>query len=1019
MLTTVAQLYEAASDPRPSGYSFRIEGTVWWRRALEGRLVLADSTGAAALRLRIDGSLPRPGQRILLEGHGTVTRHGADLQLGAVGPIVDNDGEHAMTEKSGTVYLREGMNAFHLEWFNSLGDFGLALEYEGPGLERQPVPASALFQPTGAGAEPESGVAYRAYEGTWDSLPQFDGLVAVGTGVVPALGLSAMSRAENTALVFTGQLNVPRAGFYTFHLRSDDGSRWSVGGTTVSLTVVGEEGMPDPVPVAIGQTWNGDAPGVWAVLEGHVSSVKHGSTGTTLELGRGPARVRVEMGDGSEVPPGELVNCRVRVRGLCQPAFTAERERVPGLVLVPDSTQLDRVDPRPVAAAMEIELPGDGLPVLETAAEVHRLKREEAERGYPACVCGVVTSVLPEDQAFTLQDATRGIYVVDVSSRRSRPPRVGEFLAVEGITDPSLFAPIINARVVRSLGLGQMPAPVVPTWDQLMNGSLDAQFVEMQGIVTATRSNGVSLLTREGVIAIELRVPGMPADGLASVENALVRIRGCMLAFWDYVTHQVRMGEVRIYDAELSVDQPPPADLFDAPTKTLAELLQFDPQAGAFQRVKVSGQIVHVRDREHFMMQGDHGLRFLLTKSHQFAPGDEVEVVGFPELFGGSSPILREAVARTSGRASLPRPVLLAPEELGNAAHDSTLVQVEGLLTGARRSASELILEIQTGVRSFAARLQSADGALETLPAGTRLELRGVYASHSSTRQLRGEVAGFDLLVNSPADIRVLAKPPWWTLRHLLIIVGLLVCGLAVAILWVTQLRRQVEQRGAELAVQIKEREHAESQRTLEQERARIARDLHDELGSGITEISMLAARAKTVVASEERRGHYLDEAWSRARQMVTALDEIVWAMDPHHDSLASLVSYFSLYADRFLGLAGIAWRLEGPHEAADQVLDSHRRHQLFLVFKEALNNIVRHSGASEVRLHIDVNPGEMSLDLRDNGSGLPAGTDPGSISGIANMRLRIEKLGGRCEVGSAPGRGTNVRVILPWKRSA
>ena len=70
---------------------------------------------------------------------------------------------------------------------------------------------------------------------------------------------------------------------------------------------------------------------------------------------------------------------------------------------------------------------------------------------------------------------------------------------------------------------------------------------------------------------------------------------------------------------------------------------------------------------------------------------------------------------------------------------------------------------------------------------------------------------------------------------------------------------------------------------------------------------------------------------------MVTALDEIVWAMNPAHDSLASLVSYFCLYADRFLGLANITWRLEGPTGPADQVVDSRHRHQLFLAFKEAL----------------------------------------------------------------------------------
>ena len=108
----------------------------------------------------------------------------------------------------------------------------------------------------------------------------------------------------------------------------------------------------------------------------------------------------------------------------------------------------------------------------------------------------------------------------------------------------------------------------------------------------------------------------------------------------------------------------------------------------------------------------------------------------------------------------------------------------------------------------------------------------------------------------------------------------------------------------------------------------------------------------------------------NQARQMVTALDEIVWAMNPTHDSLASMISYFSLYAERFLGLANIAWRLEGPFKLDDHVVDSRHRHQLFLAFKEALTNIVRHSGATEVLLEIQVEKERVCLTVTDNGRG-------------------------------------------------
>jgi signal transduction histidine kinase len=136
--------------------------------------------------------------------------------------------------------------------------------------------------------------------------------------------------------------------------------------------------------------------------------------------------------------------------------------------------------------------------------------------------------------------------------------------------------------------------------------------------------------------------------------------------------------------------------------------------------------------------------------------------------------------------------------------------------------------------------------------------------------------------------------------------------------------------------------------------------------------------------------------------------------MNPRHDSLASLVSYFCLYADRFLGLANIAWHLEGAPVPDDFVVDSRHRHQLFLAFKEGLTNVVRHSGAREVRLGIALEAGQVKLSITDNGRGLPASLRTEEMDGVANMRARLEKLGGGFEIASEPGRGTTVRFFLP-----
>ena len=234
---------------------------------------------------------------------------------------------------------------------------------------------------------------------------------------------------------------------------------------------------------------------------------------------------------------------------------------------------------------------------------------------------------------------------------------------------------------------------------------------------------------------------------------------------------------------------------------------------------------------------------------------------------------------------------MLKAADLMRSDNDSTRVRVEGILVSLRAAGPEQVLEMQSDMRSFTARLKAGEESMPSLPPGSRLELTGVYAGRGGHPGGLQDVVSFELFLRSPADIRVLARPPWWTLKRLLISLGALACLLAVFALWVTQLRRQVDQRTAELGAQIRARERVEHQRALEQERTRIAQDLHDELGSGITEVSMLAARAKSVVASDEQRNRYLEQVGDKAREMVTALDEIVWAMNPRHDSLAALVS--------------------------------------------------------------------------------------------------------------------------------
>lgn len=217
------------------------------------------------------------------------------------------------------------------------------------------------------------------------------------------------------------------------------------------------------------------------------------------------------------------------------------------------------------------------------------------------------------------------------------------------------------------------------------------------------------------------------------------------------------------------------------------------------------------------------------------------------------------------------------------------------------------------------------------------------------------------------------------------------------------------ERRRARRRLEIVERQQA-----LERERVRVARDLHDDLGAGLTEIGLLGALARRTNAAPERVQEHLSHITDKAREMVTSLDEIVWSLNPKNDSLASLSRYFCEYAQQFLQLTPIRCRMEVAEDLPDCGLTSEQRHHLLLAFKEALTNVVRHAQAAEVRLGIAVADGTLIVTVKDDGQGLKPAAEAEGIGGLANLSRRLDQIHGRCELQGEPGRGTTVRLILP-----
>ena len=207
-------------------------------------------------------------------------------------------------------------------------------------------------------------------------------------------------------------------------------------------------------------------------------------------------------------------------------------------------------------------------------------------------------------------------------------------------------------------------------------------------------------------------------------------------------------------------------------------------------------------------------------------------------------------------------------------------------------------------------------------------------------------------------------------------------------------------------------------QSALERERGRIAKDIHDDLGSSLTRIMLLGTRAEQDLAENKEVRAHLRKIVDYSRASVQAMDEIVWAINPENDTLDGLASYLTHCTYQFFEDTAIRCRLEMPVASHSFAIPTEVRHDLFLVVKETLNNVLKHSGASEVRLEVSTCGEMLQIVIADNGCGFdePAADDRKGI-GLNNMRRRMENIRGSLNVVSARGHGTRITLSLRVKQ--
>lgn len=200
----------------------------------------------------------------------------------------------------------------------------------------------------------------------------------------------------------------------------------------------------------------------------------------------------------------------------------------------------------------------------------------------------------------------------------------------------------------------------------------------------------------------------------------------------------------------------------------------------------------------------------------------------------------------------------------------------------------------------------------------------------------------------------------------------------------------------------------------LERVRTRIATDLHDDIGANLSLIAMLSEVARGQLSREDQRlKEWFSTIATTSRDTVDSMSDIVWAVNPKRDHLSDLTRRMRRFADDILAARNIELSFRAPDDNLDLKIGADLRREIFLIFKETINNVARHSHCTSAEVEMEIASGNLILRVRDNGRGLntPAAADG---TGLASLSGRAEKLGGTFEIASANGAGLTATLNLP-----
>ncbi|HTV16588.1 MAG TPA: GGDEF domain-containing protein [Acidobacteriaceae bacterium] len=483
-----------------------------------------------------------------------------------------------------------------------------------------------------------------------------------------------------------------------------------------------------------------------------------------------------------------------------------------------------------LAAALVLRLPAveAAPPALTTLGQVHSLSNAQANQALPVAFTATVTLYDRPLFGLWVQDAGQAVYVETGTPKNLVP---GDRVLVHGVTQGS-FRPIVVSNDVKLLGHGAPPPPIAATFDQLMRGDLDCLRVTVQarvqtadsGLNANARVEDLQLLMDGGYV--EALVVGGGQDAMTGLLDSDVEVTGVVATRFDAKKQLIGAALYVGSPDDIRVVRRTAAGARSLPLTPMDQLLSGYHVRDLTRRVRVEGTITYYQPGSSLVLQhGDQSLLVMTQTNEPLRVGDVADASGFPDASTGSTVLTHAEVQDTSRRAPVaPRAASLADLRYGSDAFD--LVSTEGrLLMAVRQARFDEYVLVADGDRFSAIYRHPENVAASQLPRfrsiaiGSRVRVTGICTLYGSD-PFNGP-KDFDLLLQSPDDLAVVAGPPILSIRNLIAAVGLLLAVVIVACLWGWSLSRKVTRQSQAIAARI------EAEATVERQRSRILEDIN------------------------------------------------------------------------------------------------------------------------------------------------------------------------------------------------